>query len=217
MQTEAGRDLPPLLYDRPRRCDGLRLHRHLPHAVNRPRCALANCTGVNYTGSVVRDILLAGIYDVEIRRDVLSDPSMATRPINDIILVIESKESARDAVSSPAPRTPAPEAAAASSSFKSAGKQPPTPTQRAPKPQAQKGRQQNPPQNSGPMLPSATPRRLRCACGEYYMDFAQYQSGKWNTSPHTCCKACHLRNKPPRPRYPTPTTRTRNRRRSSPQ
>ena len=52
------------------------------------------------------------------------------------------------------------------------------------------------------MLPSATPRQLRCACGDYFMDFAQYQSGKWNSSSHTCCKACHLRNKPPRQRYP---------------
>ena len=34
------------------------------------------------------------------------------------------------------------------------------------------------------------------------MDYAQYQSGKWNATPHTCCKACHLRNKPPRKRYP---------------
>ena len=33
------------------------------------------------------------------------------------------------------------------------------------------------------------------------MDFAQYQSGKWNATPHTCCKACHLRNKPPRKRF----------------
>ena len=32
-----------------------------PHAVNGPRCAIANCTGVDYTDSVVRDILLAGI------------------------------------------------------------------------------------------------------------------------------------------------------------
>ena len=52
------------------------------------------------------------------------------------------------------------------------------------------------------MLPGSTPRRLCCACGEFYMDFAQYQSGKWITTPHTCCKTCYLRNKPPRPRYP---------------
>ena len=100
----------------------------------------------------------------------------------------------------PTPRAPAPEAAAATS-FKSGGKQPAAAAPpRAPKPP--KNHQQDPTRNSGPMLPGATPRRLCCACGEFYMDFAQYQLGKWNTSPHTCCKACHLRNKPPRPRYP---------------
>ena len=141
----------------------MQLHRSLPHAVGGPRCALADCNGVDYTNSIVRDILLAGIYDVEICRDILSDPSMATRPINDIISVIESKESARDAVSSPAPRAPAPEAAAASSSFKSAGKQPPAAAPpRAPKPQVLKNCQQDPSRGSAPMLPGATPRRLRC-------------------------------------------------------
>ena len=70
---------------------------------------------VSITDSVVRDILLAGIYDVDIRRDVLSDTSMATKSINDIISIIESKESARDAVTALSPRAPAPEAAAASS------------------------------------------------------------------------------------------------------
>merc|ERR1711911_272164 len=113
-----------------------------PHAVNSLRCAAADCRGVDYTDSVVRDILLAGIYDVEIRREVLSDPSMAAKPINDIICVIESKESARDAVSSPAPRSAAPEAAAASS-FKSAGKpNGSSPSPRPAKPQSQ-NRQNN--------------------------------------------------------------------------
>ena len=37
-----------------------------PHAVNGPRCAAADCNGVDYTDSVVHDILLAGIYEVEI-------------------------------------------------------------------------------------------------------------------------------------------------------
>ena len=34
------------------------------------------------------------------------------------------------------------------------------------------------------------------------MDFAQYQSGKWNATPHTCCKAYYLCNKPPKKRFP---------------
>ena len=71
----------------------------------------------NYTDSVVCD-LLSGIYDIEICREVLSDPTMATRPIN--ISAIESKESAHDALAAPASR-PVAEAAAASS-FRPQGK-----------------------------------------------------------------------------------------------
>ena len=169
-----------------------------PHASAGRHCAIAGCNGVDYTDSVVRNILLAGIYDTDIRRDVLSDPSMASKSINDIISVIESKESARDAVSSPAPHMPAPEAAA---SFKSCGKPPSAAAPpRRPRPQPQ----QIPTHTSHPLLPGATPRRLRCACGEFFMDFAQYQSGEWNATPHTCCKACHLRNKSPRKRFPKP-------------
>ena len=93
-----------------------------PHAVNGLQCAAPGCRGVDYTDSVVRDILLAGIYDVEIRREVLSNPSMASKSINDIISVVEGKESARDAVASPTPRGPALEAAAASSLFKTSRK-----------------------------------------------------------------------------------------------
>ena len=66
-----------------------------PHATTGMRCGRANCSGIDYTNSVTRDILLSGIYDVKICREVLSNPSMATKAINDIISVIESKESAR--------------------------------------------------------------------------------------------------------------------------
>ena len=134
-----------------------------PHATNGLRCATAGCTGVDYTDSVVRDILLAGIYDTDIRRDVLSDPSMASRAINDIISVIEGKESARDAVSAPAPRALAPEAAAASSSFKSGSKQPPSAAPPRPQKQGPRGNQQNPGRGATSTPPNASPRQLCCA------------------------------------------------------
>ena len=79
------------------------------HATQGLRCTRADCRGVNYTNSVIRDILLSGIYDVEIHCKVLSN----------IICTVEGKESARNAVAVSAPRQPA-EAAAAS--FKSQGK-----------------------------------------------------------------------------------------------
>ena len=123
----------------------------------------------------MRDILLAGIYDVDICRDVLSDASMASKSINDIISIIESKESARDAVTALSSRAPAPEAAAASSYSNPQNKAPGT-TPKAPKPQ--NGGRQNDSQRSPTLLPGSTPRRLRCTCGKFFMDYAQYQSSK---------------------------------------
>ena len=63
-------------------------------------CARVNCGGVNYTNSLVRDILLLGIYNIEIRCKVLSNPSML-KLINDIICTVEGNESARNFVNAP--------------------------------------------------------------------------------------------------------------------
>ena len=72
------------------------------HAVSGMLCTRANCCGVDYTDSVVRDIL-SSIYDVKIRRGVLFHPSMLNKSINKIICTIEGKESARDAIALSAP------------------------------------------------------------------------------------------------------------------
>ena len=57
-------------------------------------------------------------------------------------------------------------------------------------------------QRSSPtLLPNVTPSRLRCACGKFDSDYALLQSGKWSTKLHSWCKACHLKDKPPRCRY----------------
>ena len=50
--------------------------------------------------------------------------------------------------------------------------------------------QQQPHRNSPTLPPSVTPPRLRCACGKFYADYAQFQSG-------THFKACHLKSKSP--------------------
>ena len=68
---------------------------------------------VDYTDSVCY-ILLSRIYDIEIHRKALADPSMVNKPSNNIICAIKSKELARDALATSIPQTPA-EAAVASS------------------------------------------------------------------------------------------------------
>ena len=56
---------------------------------------------VDYTDHMIRDTLLSGILDDEIRRDVVGIDSILTKPINDIIALVESKEIARNAVPTP--------------------------------------------------------------------------------------------------------------------
>ena len=54
---------------------------------------------VDYTDHMIRDTLLSAILDDEVRRDVVGIDS--SKPINDIIALVESKEMARNAVSTP--------------------------------------------------------------------------------------------------------------------
>ena len=55
---------------------------------------------VDYTNNMIRDTLLNGIADTDIRREVLGTTDIITTVINDIIALVESKEIARNAISS---------------------------------------------------------------------------------------------------------------------
>ena len=82
-------------------------------------CALVqNCAGVDYTPEVIKDILLSGIHDPDVRREVLGTSGIEEKSVHEIIRIVEAKEAARDAASSIRPAT----AAAASSSYKKASK-----------------------------------------------------------------------------------------------
>ena len=52
---------------------------------------------VDYTDHMIRDTLLKGICDVEIRREVLGTANILTTAINDVIAIVESKEMVRNA------------------------------------------------------------------------------------------------------------------------
>ena len=52
---------------------------------------------VYYTDEVIRDVLLNGISDMDIRREALSTDGMQTKPITEIIGFIETRETARNA------------------------------------------------------------------------------------------------------------------------
>ncbi|MBY0580464.1 MAG: hypothetical protein K2P53_02095, partial [Rickettsiales bacterium] len=55
-------------------------------------------TTVDFTDAIIRDIVVAGISDIDIRKDVLGWVSLDTALITDIIAFIEGKEMARNAL-----------------------------------------------------------------------------------------------------------------------
>ena len=62
-----------------------------------PTCATRVTGEVYYTDEVIRDVLLNGIADMDIRRKALSKEQIQTKAITDVIAFIESKETARNA------------------------------------------------------------------------------------------------------------------------
>ena len=69
-------------------------------------CAyITKCTclrEVDFTNSITRDVLIAGIADLDIRREVLGTSGILERTVNDVISLVESKDMARNALPSSA-------------------------------------------------------------------------------------------------------------------
>ena len=55
---------------------------------------------VDFTDSIVRDVLIAGIADMDIRREILGTDGILDRSVNDVVSLVESKEMARNALPS---------------------------------------------------------------------------------------------------------------------
>ena len=53
---------------------------------------------VDFTEVIIRDVLIAGISDMDIRREVLGTKDILSTSINDVITLVESKEMARNAL-----------------------------------------------------------------------------------------------------------------------
>ena len=63
--------------------------------VSRCVCGLSN--SVDYTDQIIRDVLISGIYDTDICRDILGIDGITDRPVNDVISLVEKREMTRDA------------------------------------------------------------------------------------------------------------------------
>eukprot|EP00794_Sanderia_malayensis_P015539 gene15539-17124_t len=123
---------------------------------------------VDYTDHIIRDVLLNGIYDTDIRREVLGSLDILNKPINDVIALVEQKEMVRNALPT--------SNLSAMSAFQ---RQKKTPTSPMPTPsQADQNKESTCPQ-----------------CNSSFKLFTQGARG-WNTKPHqVCIDCCRIRRK----------------------
>ena len=112
---------------------------------------------------MVKDVLVAGVYDIEIRREILSTDGILDKSVNEIISLVEAKESARNAL---------PGLSAAMSSFKKQQRAPAGPT-------------------AAGNLPSHVTSQM-APCPECKKPYALYTEGSagWNSKPHSFCIDC---------------------------
>ncbi|KAL9972701.1 hypothetical protein ACROYT_G019061 [Oculina patagonica] len=139
---------------------------------------------VDYTDHVIRDVLLSGIFDPDIRREILGNKDVLKTPVNDVIALVENKEMARNALPS--------STLSAVSSFK---------------------RQQDPPKEPPSATPSRVDQARQATCPDCKSLFKIFTEGTrgWNTKPHTVCINCYRvrrrRKRPPHtPQAPPPTS-----------
>ena len=126
---------------------------------------------VDYTSMVVKDILISGIEDSDITKDVLAMPELDSRSDKDIVKFVEEKEIARNALQTTL-------TASAVSSYN----------------RARKSRDAN--DNSAAKKKLSL--RGKCAiCAIEILIYKQYKSGKMNREPFKFCLSCHKKNSKP--------------------
>ena len=68
---------------------------HVP--VGEQVCTIVGCIGVDYMPEVIKVILLSGMYDHDVRREVLGDSTVKDKTVNELIRFVKAKEAACDA------------------------------------------------------------------------------------------------------------------------
>jgi len=119
---------------------------------------------VDYTDNVIRDVLLCGMSELDIRRETLGTKDILEISVNDVIALAENKEIARNAF----PLS----AVSAASSFKRQG-----------------GGALSPSTATSPNMERS--RQAPCpVCKKLYHLFSEGARG-WNKKPHQVCIECH--------------------------
>ena len=122
---------------------------------------------VDYTDYVIKDVLISGISDLDIRRDVLGTIDIIESGVKEVIALIEGKEMARNALPTPG--------LSAISTFKRQNAHQTNP---------------NPSHNS---IPSESDRILQKNCPDCRNTYQLFSEGMrgWNKKPHRMCKNCY--------------------------
>ncbi|XP_048578380.1 uncharacterized protein LOC125560619 [Nematostella vectensis] len=131
---------------------------------------------LDYTDHIIRDVLLNGINNPDIRREVLGTKNILKTPVNDVIALVEGKEMARNALPSSSLSAILP--------FR---------------------RQQKPPSDNPPAAPSQPDRARQAACPDCRALFHVFSEGTrgWNSKTHQTWITCHRsRRRRHRPQQP---------------
>jgi hypothetical protein len=145
------------------------------------KCLCGEIVQADYTEEAIRDVLLAGISDTDIRREALSMDNIQSKTVNEVIAVVEGREMARNAT---------PTSLSAMSTYKRG---------RAP-----------PPKLQAPTA-ADRPKRVPCPdCGKPYLPIRERPSGGVNIIPYKqcidCWRATAKRRRPPPPANKTPSS-----------
>ena len=122
---------------------------------------------VDYTDHVIKDVLISGISDLDIRRDVLGTIDIITSDVKDVVALVEGKEMARNALPTPG--------LSAISTFK------------------RQNAHKIDPNAPVASIPSASDRHLKrnCPdCGNVHQLFSEGTRG-WNKKTHRTCIDCY--------------------------
>ena len=136
-------------------------------------CGCDGSMTVDYTDEAIRDVLLAGVADMDIRREVLGSQDIQAKEVNDVVAFVENKEMARNAL-------PNPSTLSAVSTFK---RNMSAPKPQVPAPRTQTAAQPPPPANKNQTAPCPDCNNLYCLWTE--------NSFGWNRKPHPRCINCH--------------------------
>ena len=123
------------------------------------KCSCNNT--VDYTDEIIRDVLVAGISDTDIRREIMGTDKILEMPINSVVSLVEGKEMARNAM---------PMSSASISLFR---------------------RQKTPAITSSHQHRKKTEAIPCRQCGAAYHLFSENRRGTLNSKPHQMCIECY--------------------------